>query len=304
MSRIEHGGNVFLIAPAGAEVEPILGLCSKYGLKVRRLDDISFGASMKDQLATAMASSDLVIAFFGRESATANVAYQVGIAHGLNKPTLLVAHPSAQLPSGLLGHPIALTSEAEFDAAEFWLHQLLYAPPREATSWPEPPRSSPEPGSSRDWTELADEVVRAWRSRHHSQVEAMVGETLREARVDLLAQPEYGGRRPDFAAWVDELEGVLGNPFLIELKGSLRGGADQRRAFHQVGDHLSESNSRWALVLFMDGPGQPFGMRTEDGRLVLFQRFDEFARGLSEDSFVNTMKQLRNETVHSSTEQW
>jgi hypothetical protein len=76
--------------------EVIKAVCSEYNLNAVRADD-SFGPGLiVADVANQIADSDLIIAEITPNNP--NVYYEVGYAHALNKPTILIAEKSTKLP--------------------------------------------------------------------------------------------------------------------------------------------------------------------------------------------------------------
>ena len=73
------------------------------GVEVFRFDDISAGASWVNAITDAVKSSDFLVADITRQNP--NVLYEIGFAHALRKPTILIASSegTGTLPSDLAG---------------------------------------------------------------------------------------------------------------------------------------------------------------------------------------------------------
>jgi hypothetical protein len=73
------------------------------GVEVFRFDNISPGASWANAITDAVRSSDFLVVDVTRQNP--NVYYELGFAHALRKPTILIAssEASGSLPSDLAG---------------------------------------------------------------------------------------------------------------------------------------------------------------------------------------------------------
>ena len=73
------------------------------GVEVQRFDDIAPGASWANAITEAMRSSDFLVVDVTRQNP--NVFYELGFAHALRKPTILIASSegTGALPSDLTG---------------------------------------------------------------------------------------------------------------------------------------------------------------------------------------------------------
>jgi hypothetical protein len=89
---------------AGARVlDSVRRALEEIGVDVFRLDDISAGASWANAVTDAVRSSDFLVVDVTRQNP--NVFYELGFAHALRKPTILIASSEGvgALPSDLAG---------------------------------------------------------------------------------------------------------------------------------------------------------------------------------------------------------
>jgi len=99
---------VFVIAPFDRELEPVLEAVRRAaleaGLTVRRFDEITPGALLTSSILDRIRHADLIIADVSRQSS--NVMYELGFAHALRKPTILLLNiksENSRLPADLAG---------------------------------------------------------------------------------------------------------------------------------------------------------------------------------------------------------
>jgi len=96
-----------VIAPfdaAGARVlDAVRRALEELGVEVSRFDNISAGASWANAITDAVKSSDFLVVDVTRQNP--NVFYELGFAHALRKPTILIASSegTGSLPSDLAG---------------------------------------------------------------------------------------------------------------------------------------------------------------------------------------------------------
>ena len=97
-----------IIAPSheahGAKLQRFLfELIRKAGADVLKLDDFTLGTSWVDPIMEAIRKADII--FFDITSVNGNVFYELGIAHALNKTTILLRDRDSKdpVPSDLQG---------------------------------------------------------------------------------------------------------------------------------------------------------------------------------------------------------
>jgi hypothetical protein len=293
---------VFVSAPQGFDLRPIMDSVESLGLSAQRLDDFSSSGILRDQVLDAIKSADLAVLVIDKKRSEFAL-YEAGIAHAFDKPTLLLTVPGSSAPEALQPSSIVKYDPKDLTALEFWLRQAASVAQKTRRDVKLPKENQPNLTIRENWVELAGSIRSAWTGRDHSQAESLVGEALKSAGVDFLAQPKFGRSRPDFAGWIDELDSSLGNPFVIEVKGYLKAAAEKNNAFKQVSQYLENSNSKWALVLFMDGPQAPFARWAAGNRPVLFQRIDSFAEALSDVGIADNVRELWQLALKSRPEQ-
>jgi hypothetical protein len=74
----------------------IKSVCNEYGLEVLRADEMSFPGTIIADVINQIIESNVVIAEITPDNP--NVFYEVGYAHAINKPTILIASRDRKLP--------------------------------------------------------------------------------------------------------------------------------------------------------------------------------------------------------------
>src|SRR5881227_359257 len=95
----------FVLMPFAGEFDDIYNLgikesCKEAGAYCERVDEQNFEGTILARIYNQIAKADLIIAdMTGRN---ANVFYEVGYAHALNKPTILLTQDSEDIPFDLI----------------------------------------------------------------------------------------------------------------------------------------------------------------------------------------------------------
>ncbi len=99
--------------------------------------------------------------------------------------------------------------------------------------------------------------------------------------------------------WSDVLQPFVGNPLLIEIKRSIRDKEAAAAAFAQVSLFLGESSSRWALLLYAEGPPADDRLWSKCPPTILIMPLRSLLEGLRTQSFPEIVRDMRNRRVHS-----
>jgi len=99
---------VFVIAPFDRELQPVLEVVHRAareaGFTVARLDQLPPGALFTSSILDRIRQADLIVADVSGQNP--NVMYELGFAHALRKPTILLASTKSddsKLPADLAG---------------------------------------------------------------------------------------------------------------------------------------------------------------------------------------------------------
>jgi hypothetical protein len=114
---------VFVIAPFNRESEPVLQVvrraAQELGYRVARLDDMAPGALFTSFVLDRIRQADVIVADLTRQSS--NVMYELGFAHALRKPTILLLNAKSdgsELPADLAGFRYFLYDPANLGQLE------------------------------------------------------------------------------------------------------------------------------------------------------------------------------------------
>lgn len=108
MSRPSHKLSVFVVMPFADEFRDAyeLGIkpaCVQAGASCARVDEQLFLENILERIYGQIAKADVIVAeMTGR---TPNVFYEVGYAHGLGKPVILLTSKAADIPFDLMHYP-------------------------------------------------------------------------------------------------------------------------------------------------------------------------------------------------------
>ncbi len=115
-NKIDKLKRVFVIMPyseqANKNYQIIKETCLEQGLEVIRADEmISAGESIAEKIKSLISKSDLIIADVTGNNV--NVMYELGFAHGINKPVILLASKIEELRIDVSNYKIILFNESK-----------------------------------------------------------------------------------------------------------------------------------------------------------------------------------------------
>lgn len=194
------------------------------GYRVLRTTDDSYTLERDGSPVSLIRSAELVVAHLARESP--NVLYEIGIAHGLGKPVLLVTKNARWVPLDLQGQLI-VTYELGKDSSEkltFILTQwLTNLESRNVSDWKLLGLAQATPPLVTGPSEARQHRLPTTQLRG-SQFENQVAEVLSQVPGWEITEAEPNRRNAvfDFIVWNqldDPLLATLGNPIAFEVKG-------------------------------------------------------------------------------------
>lgn len=212
--------------------------------------------------------------------------YELGVAHGLGLPTLIVLLIGAEdnlplLPGGLQGlHQVRWDPAAEPDAALLArIRGLLTAPTTPAAGSPSGRR------------------LQVPTRRYADASERRAAEVLAYVGAEIAAEgPGNQPGRPDLSAWFPDLPNWA-NPVIIEVKARDPGGGSHSGAVQQLRSYLHALQLPIGIVLV---PGdRPPVWESEEGTAIMLLGVETLA-GLGPQGARDHLIRARNLITHSA----
>lgn len=289
----------FLAAPSTVDLQPLRATLSKKGIRsIEASELIQTGAPLIDHIKAAISKSDLVIAVLDVAQSNANIYFEIGLASAFGKQILLVAPPDLKIPSDTRSLFRVMATPDNTEAISFVLDQAMAGRPRESSKFKNVEKTRPIGHSS---THLIHTLDSLGELPKEIELIAIIADALKSSGVRVVVSSKIAGVRPDLAVWTDELGPLVGNPFVIEVKRTLRDRESVNEAIAQVSRYLSVIDATWALVLY-GGPVSVNLKREADfrGTNVLFMNVRDFLDALGTRSFAQIIQDLRNQAVHGN----
>jgi len=290
----------FISAPAGAHLDVLRESLESRGLRVLVPQDLTVGTDWASEIHKQLSQADLVIGVLTSERQSSWVLFELGQASALGRRILLITSPEADpIPFALHQFLVLRIGLDNREAIGFALDQVLSAPRRQQRDGaPHLPRLA---GLGNEADALMAALDRSLASHDWRSVEQVVADALRSSGVDVVVTSPERDVGADFAVWSDVLEPFVGNPLLIEVKAKIRGKADAQRAIRQLTSYLGASGSRWALLLYADGPDPEDQAWSGGPPNVLVLSLRSLLETLRTRAFPELVRDLRNRRVHGTS---
>jgi hypothetical protein len=274
----------------------------QHGVNAFAADELDLaGAPMALVLMEAVGRADIVIGVFGGQEESGNVLFELGVAQGLKKPTLIIApHDEATSPVAPTGIPCLRAKPHDSAALEFGIALFLAAP---AQGIPSPNRAKKETHPLRDYADallakldLGQEHV--GNQRRGSYLQDLIVEALKKSGVSTVSvDDKQGDTEIDIAVWCNDLEPWVRNPLLIEVRKYLRGEGDLDTLVNRFAGAFKPGLVNWALVIYGDAAPKAERLKHLHPNILLISAHD-FLVSLRETGFGDLIRRLRNERVH------
>jgi hypothetical protein len=287
----------FVIAPPGLNLEPLEQLLSERGLEAVRLDNLSVGVEVLDSITAALKSAELVIAVIPEGVPSQNLLFELGVASGLGKPIVIFAEPGVDLPQELKGLPYVRASMRDLDEFGRRLDtalRTLSAPPGRTGRR----KSRTTRIAASQARERLAEIRTLEPSAIRAGFEGFVRDLFREADVLLSSDAGRNGRGADFAIWINEIEGALGNPILVQVKAGSLNAAALESEEDPLRQYLAADAGSCGIVVYLDLEGKDLSETKPQWPLVIRFAAEELIDLLGEGRFAEELIARRNQAVH------
>jgi hypothetical protein len=305
----------YLSVPVEYDVAALSRALEEQNIKPIVPTDIPFSVgSSVDHVTAAIRACDLFLAVLD-ETSNPSRYFEIGIAYSLQKRMLIVLPYSgaSEFPFSFSELPvirIAPDNYEEIAASLAQIHKHIKRSYRRASYSLKPSR----PVRGTQYENLLHEVAQLEeRSRRKDpyttpalerDIAKIVSSAIKLSGVSVVSEPRLEtpalGRKthhPDLAIWSDELHSTVGNPFLIEVKRTLKSPKDVRAIVDQIAGYIGENKTSWVLLLYLEGPEALDDLSSVPPN-ILTLKIESFVRMLRDKSFADIVRNLRNQKVH------
>ena len=285
----------FIAAPACEDLDILNAELTKRGITVFTAYDLSPAtSSLAANVEKAIQQADLIVAVVPQQISP-NVFFELGMAHALRKPVILLVSPQyGQIPSDLAGIFYLRADPKNREAIGFALDQCLSRMEKRIARPPKPPKEGRPLGADAD--KFLARIKSEGSSLRGRELENLVAEVLRTAGVNAMTQSPRPDQGADIAVWSDALQPLAGNPLLIEVKSNIRNKQQLLQAVNQVEQYRLKSGSRLALLVLNASRVALSSAPFIGGILTI--TLSELVDQLRTKTFAETVRELRNQYVH------
>ena len=287
----------FISAPAEADTTILQNILNERGLSVLiEQGDVKSNLSLGKNLLNAIVSSDFFIGVLQAGVDNSMVYYEIGIADGTGKRTLIFTSPSIKNSvkniKGSLYMRVAMDNR---EGMEFAIDQVIKAPEIEPkVEQTEKPKNKPIGKIAKDLLAELSKPESTWGAHPEDAVIRALG----SSGVNVLVRSKYWDSGADMALWADELEGSVGNPLLIEVKQHISGSTSITRLANQLDSYLESSNAGWLLLLYLKGPEDDSDVWKQFPDSVIHLPVPKFLQYFEESNLVEIVKSLKTTAHH------
>ncbi|MGC2161097.1 MAG: hypothetical protein WA634_04235 [Silvibacterium sp.] len=288
---------IFISHSANTPVSALLSLLNEEDAIIRGSFELAPGPNPMESIRTEIHSADAVIVVL--DSDASNVLFELGIASGLRKPTLVLVKPGDSVPpfaafTRYLTYTGSATEILKLGVEGF----LGTLRPHKITKRPERQKQRVSSDQSITLPTLSEEIQRLRAQPQEQQLHSLVDSVLTSAGITSVQDDgDIRDSGVDFVVWSESLRGSFGNPVLIEVKGYLEG-AQFQSAYLRLTKLVSESKSAAGVLLYLKKPDQSFERPHGWNPLVLWFDIEEFTAELLHRNFAEILVERRNLMVH------
>lgn len=287
----------FISAPRGVSLDVLRESLVAHGIRLLIPEELSTGADWASETKRQLVQADLVIGILSTARQSAWVLFELGQASALGRRILLIASPKSELvPYSLQRLLVLRTDPNNREAIDFALDQLLSAPPESPSEEHRKPFKSAGLGTQVDT--LIARLDQLLQTGNAQGLEELVSDALQGSGIDVVVESPQRDRGVDLAVWSDVLEPFVGNPLLIEIKRRIHDKKTATSALAQLGLYLGESGTRWALLLYGEGPPPGDRLWSRCPQNILLMPIRSLLEELRTQSFPEIVRDLRNRRVH------
>ena len=256
--------------------------------------DVGLGTlSPIEVLETMIRGTDVFIAALEGSGQDQNVLFELGMARGLSKRTVVLAELSSNLPFDLQGLLVVWLDWNRETAVKQALQRALELPGPRATTLATASFTSRPLGPA---ASLFMERFRGVGSGPRAGGDLV--ELVASMFTATGAVVEIGSTKgPDLAIWMAELESAMGNPLIVEVKHTLR---DPVRTVNQVAAYVVKANTQWGLLLYLEGTLAGYMSQPRIPN-VLISGIYSLLDDLRTASSAELVLQLRHAAVHGTS---
>lgn len=288
---------VFISAPANVNLSTLLAVLREKGVKpVLSFDIQPTGLSLLESIGEIISDADFFIAVISEFKVSANVFLEVGYALAKRKRIVLIQDQEVQnlFPSNLSGLITFRVGLGDRQKLSLLLEPFLHQPKKTKRSMRVIQKTRPLSSHS---LELLKELRGLGPEATHENLERLLVSVFRSSGIQTIAEPKSADREYDLALWIDELQSIVGNPLLVEIKAALSID-DARKLKRHFVKRIDREIGKALMIVFFAGNARQIYEESIGLPLVLFVSVEHLLTELTQKSFGEFIRVERNRLVH------
>ena len=287
----------FIIAPFGTNTQVLADALRSRGISPHRLDDLQPGSRVLEALRRAIRDADFVCAVIPEEAHRENLFFEIGVALGTGRPVFAFVEPAVVLPFhlGAIPHIRARLDDSQSIDSQLDMALRSFVTKRQRRGIR---RSRKE--NRINIEQARQQLTEFGGSSAHAgfRFEKFIADLFGQANIEVSATTHEQDRGADLAIWVDDVDEVLGNPILVELKSGQLSQNALQQAEQQLRHYLQKGPARCGLLVYLDVGNRDFASSESSWPLIFRLSAGELVDALATDSLADMLVARRNRAVH------
>lgn len=287
----------FVSAPFGCNIEVVVNILNEAGVQTRRADIFTSGEPTFEAIRKSIVSADFACVFLTGAENSQNQLFELGAAFGAGIPSVVLLDAEARLPSDLRGVMYARVSLSKPETVRTAVNGFLRTLKRGERLSPVA-RKGRERKINRSRALLEYETLRKSAGPERTfAFERFVASLFEKANINVVLEPSQTDRGVDLALWLDDVDQIIGNPILVELKfrttiESWKEASNKMQKFLQIGQ------SPCGLIISGDKLPPTVPPVLSSMPLVMFFSIDDIIKLLAGGKLGSELIRRRNLAVH------
>lgn len=305
----------FISAPFGVDVSAVLDVLHERGIHARRLDSLRARSSITSVIKSELDRSDFVCVILPRAANSASTLFELGVAVGLGKPTMVLAEQDVVMPVDVADWPFGRISLDKPDTIRVAVNSLLQnlerkrRPLREkapqpavtAQTYPSPPPQLgrvPEQAFDREqaFAQLR-EIKTLSPTDRAPKLETFVSSLFEKVGIPAALESGRPDRGIDLAFWLDEVSRVIANPIFVEVNTRLSPNS-WKESSDRLSHYLTAMRGQCGLLVTLEPPPPDIPRFTPTLPIIVTLSAEELVSLLWNRRLGKELIRIRNRAVH------
>lgn len=281
----------------GQNIRIIKNILNENQIEVEDFIDLKSGQLLIDGISDKIERSDFVFAVYDDNP---NISFEIGIAYKSKKPIFLILPEEIDnfpSPSYLNGTTYTYTTLQDYNKINYNLQLFLKQIPTKLKS---KKKTDTKKKKSNLLPKTYLNTLNQIKRLNEKEFETYVSNIFQALKIDAFAQNVENNNeiRADLALWLDDVNSLIGNPILVEIKKT-NSPRILRKAIKILSTSVQKYNSKCALLIYDDSDGSALPQIYSKDQYVLLTGIQNFIEKLTKNNLSNVLAELRNENIHS-----